>query len=82
MPDWAIPATQSLNGTLYTMGADDETEYLIALNADTGYKLWQTPDWPAIEKRLGRRTSKHSHCRRRRCCCTGWSGWPCLCIRK
>ena len=28
---------------IYTMGADASTEYVIALNAKTGHKIWQTP---------------------------------------
>ena len=30
-----------VGGRLYTMGADDSTEYVIAFNSQTGEKIWQ-----------------------------------------
>ncbi len=38
-----------VDGRLFTMGADDDTEYLIALDATDGSRLWQT----AVGPRLG-----------------------------
>jgi len=42
-----------VDGTLFTMGADDETEYLIALDAKDGSKLWRTPVGPRLGNNWG-----------------------------
>ncbi|MEZ6063814.1 MAG: PQQ-binding-like beta-propeller repeat protein [Planctomycetaceae bacterium] len=42
-----------VDGTLFTMGADGDTEYLIALKADDGTKLWRTPVGPRLDNNWG-----------------------------
>jgi outer membrane protein assembly factor BamB len=42
-----------VGGVLYTLGADDTTEYLIALDANSGSKLWQTPIGEKLENGWG-----------------------------
>lgn len=42
-----------VDGVLYTMGADDDAEFAIALSAETGDRLWSTPIGEFLENRWG-----------------------------
>ena len=41
------------NGRLYTLGARGDTEYVIALDAATGKKLWETPNGRRFRNEMG-----------------------------
>ncbi|MEQ9408049.1 MAG: PQQ-like beta-propeller repeat protein [Fuerstiella sp.] len=42
-----------VDNRIYTMGADDEQEYIIALDAETGSKIWQTAVGARLENGWG-----------------------------